>query len=65
MDVTFHEEGKNKIATYILTYEEGQSPDKMEKIYADLAAWTVILMSQRWKTPICATRSWQKPKMRR
>ena len=38
MDVTFYEEGKHKIAAYILTYEEGQDPDKMKKIDADLEA---------------------------
>ena len=37
MDVTFHEKGRNKIAAYILTYEEGQAPNIMEKINADLA----------------------------
>ena len=38
MDVTFREEGKNKVAAYILTYEEGQDPDIMQRINADLEA---------------------------
>lgn len=38
MDVTFNEKGKTKIAAYFLTYEEGQDPDIMKKIDADLTA---------------------------
>ena len=62
MDVTFYEKGRNKIAAYILTYEEGQDPNIMEKIDADLAergkkGYTVGIVTLLYRTTLLAWRN--------